>query len=231
MTPSGNVIHSLPERPLNSYIDHTLLSPVATESAITNLCEEAILYSFRAICVNGCNLKHAKKLLPQEISLAAVVGFPLGANTTASKLAEAENALGVGADELDVVLNLGWVKSLNYDAVLQELTAIRNLSSGAVLKLILETCYLEESEKIKVCEMAATTGWDFVKTSTGFGGSGATAADVQLMNHAAGPGVSVKASGGIRTLDFALELISAGADRLGTSSGVSLMNALTKHNL
>lgn len=228
---SGNMIVSRPERPLNSYIDHTLLSPVATESAITKLCEEAVLYSFRAVCVNGCNLKHAKKLLSSKIPLAAVVGFPLGANTTASKLAEAENALSEGADELDVVLNLGQVKSRNYAAVLQELTAIRNLSSRTVLKLILETCYLEDTEKIKACQMATTSGWDFVKTSTGFGSSGATTADVSLMKHAVGPTVSVKASGGIRTLDFALELIAAGADRLGTSSGISLMHSLKEQKI
>lgn len=209
-----------------TYLDHTLLKPTATTTEIENLCQEALTYSFKAVCVNGCHLDlAAASLQGSSVSLAAVVGFPLGAGSTGAKLCEAEKYLRAGADELDVVLNLGWVKSGKYENIVSELTQLRELNPKTVLKLILETCFLETAEKIRVCELARQAQWDFVKTSTGFGSSGATVADVALMKQATDSQMLVKASGGIRELGFALDLIAAGADRLGTSSGIALMQA------
>ena len=210
-------------------IDHTLLHPAATAADVTQRCEEALLYGFRAVCINGCYVAHAKSLLAEaDVGLAAVVGFPLGATSTRSKLYEAADCIASGANELDVVLNIGWVKSENFKSVYQELEELRGLNTDTVLKLILETCFLDDAEKRTVCAMAMDTGWDFVKTSTGFGSAGATVADIRLMREVVGSQLQVKASGGIRDLPFALDLIAAGADRLGTSSGVALMHALNQ---
>ena len=214
------------QRPLASYIDHTLLSPLATETGVEQLCREALVHRFRAVCVNGCHLKPARDILRGSgISLAAVVGFPLGAMATEAKVCEAEACLLAGADELDVVLNLGWLKAGSLKAVTTELRLLREAAPDAVLKLILETCYLEDAEKNTACRLALDAGWNFVKTSTGFGKGGATLADVRLMKKAVGEKMQVKASGGIRDLDAALAFIDAGADRLGTSSGLALVEA------
>ena len=214
------------QRPLASYIDHTLLSPLATEAGIEGLCREALQHQFRAVCVNGCHLEAARQIVKGSgVSLAAVVGFPLGANATEAKACEAETCLLGGADELDVVLNLGWLKAGNLKAVASELRLLREIAPDAVLKLILETCFLEDAEKRTACRLALDAGWDFVKTSTGFGKGGATLADVRLMKEAVGERMQVKASGGIRDLDAALAFIAAGADRLGTSSGLALVEA------
>lgn len=213
-------------RPLASYIDHTLLSPVATEAGVEQLCREALQHRFRAVCVNGCHLEVAREMLQGSgVSLAAVVGFPLGAMATVAKVCEAEACVLSGADELDMVLNLGWLKAGNLKAVATELRMLRETAPEAVLKLILETCYLEDSEKRTACRLALDAGWDFVKTSTGFGQAGATLADVRLLKEAVGEKMQVKASGGIRDLDTALAYIAAGADRLGTSSGLALVEA------
>jgi deoxyribose-phosphate aldolase len=214
------------QRPLASYIDHTLLSPLATETGVEQLCREALQHRFRAVCVNGCHLVAAREMLRGSgVSLAAVVGFPLGAMATEAKVCEAEACLRAGADELDVVLNLGWLKAGNLNAVTTELKLLREAAGDAVLKLILETCYLEDAEKRTACRLALEAGGDFVKTSTGFGKAGATLADVRLMREAVGKKMQVKASGGIRSLDAALAFIDAGADRLGTSSGLALVEA------
>ena len=214
------------QRPLASYIDHTLLSPLATETAIEGLCREALQHRFRAVCVNGCHLATAREMLSGSgVSLAAVVGFPLGATASKAKACEAEACMHAGAGELDVVLNLGWLKAGNLEAVAEELRLLREVAPDAVLKLILETCFLEDAEKITACRLALDAGWDFVKTSTGFGKGGATLADVRLMKETVGERMQVKASGGIRDLDTALAFIAAGAERLGTSSGLALIEA------
>ncbi len=219
----------VPGRPLASYIDHTLLSPLATEAEIVRLCREALDHNFRAVCVNGCNLETAREVLRgSPVSLAAVVGFPLGASATETKLCEAEACLLAGADELDMVLNLGWMKAGNHRAIASELRMVRDAAPGATLKLILETCFLDEAEKTTACHLALEAGWDFVKTSTGFGKGGATLEDVRLMKRLAANRMQVKASGGIRDLEAALAFIEAGADRLGTSSGLALMEASKK---
>ena len=214
------------QRPLVSYIDHTLLSPLATAAEVEQLCREALLHRFRAVCVNGCHLEVAREILRGSgVSLAAVVGFPLAAMPSEAKVCEAEACLLAGADELDVVLNLGWLKAGNLKAVATELRLLREAAADAMLKLILETCYLGDAEKTTACRLALEAGWDFVKTSTGFGKGGATLADVRLMKEAVGGKMQVKASGGIRDLDAALAFIDAGADRLGTSSGLALVEA------
>jgi deoxyribose-phosphate aldolase len=178
------------------------------------------------VCVNGCHLEAAREIVRGSgVSLAAVVGFPLGAGATEAKACEAEACLLAGAEELDVVLNLGWLKAGNLKAVTTELRLLREIAPDAVLKLILETCFLEDAEKRTACRLALDAGWDFVKTSTGFGTGGATLADVRLMKEAVGEHMQVKASGGIRDLDAALAFIAAGADRLGTSSGLALVEA------
>lgn len=219
----------LPHRPLASYIDHTLLSPVATEAEIVQLCQEALEHRFRAVCVNGCNLETARGVLQgSAVSLAAVVGFPLGAMATEAKLCEAEACLLGGAEELDMVLNLGWMKAGNLKAIATELRMVRDAAPDTTLKLILETCFLDEAQKTTACRLALEAGWDFVKTSTGFGKGGATLADVRLMKRLADNRMQVKASGGIRDLEAALAFIEAGADRLGTSSGLALMEAFKK---
>jgi deoxyribose-phosphate aldolase len=219
----------LPGRPLASYIDHTLLSPTATEADIVCLCREALQHNFRAVCVNGCHLETAREVLKGSgVSLAAVVGFPLGAMATEAKLCEAEACLLAGADELDMVLNLGWLKAGNHLAISSELRMVRQAAPDATLKLILETCFLDEAEKTTACRLALEAGWDFVKTSTGFGRGGATLEDVRLMKRLVSDRMQVKASGGIRDLETALAFIAAGANRLGTSSGLALVAAAQK---
>lgn len=221
----------LPDRELATYIDHTLLSPTATEGDIVRLCQEALQHNFRAVCVNGCHLETAREVLQgSRVSLAAVVGFPLGAMATGAKLCEAEACLRAGADELDMVLNLGWIKAGNHRAIASELRTVREAAPQATLKLILETCFLDEAEKTTACHLALDAGWDFLKTSTGFGRGGATLEDVRLMKRLAAGRMQVKASGGIRDLEAALAFIGAGADRLGTSSGLALMEAVKKSN-
>lgn len=216
-------------RPLASYIDHTLLNPLATEAEIVRICQEALEHGFKAVCVNGCNLETARDMLRgSRVSLAAVVGFPLGAMATEAKLCEAEACLLAGADELDTVLNLGWLKAGNTRAISSELRMMRDVAPDATLKLILETCFLDEAEKTTACRLALDAGWDFVKTSTGFGRGGATLDDVRLMKRLVSDRMQVKASGGIRDLETALAFIGAGADRLGTSSGLALVAAAKK---
>jgi len=206
------------------YIDHTLLKPTATPIEIQQLCREAIQYQFHAVCVNGCYVALARQQVANTpVQVAAVVGFPLGGMATAAKIFEAQQCLQDGASELDLVLNLGWLKAGAFDAVADEIRAVKQAMGDGLLKVILETCYLTESEKRNACELAVAAGADFVKTSTGFGTAGATVADVALMKQVVGNRAQVKASGGIKDRATALRLIEAGATRLGTSSGVMLV--------
>ncbi len=212
------------------YLDHTLLSPGAAEADIQNLCREAKDFGFKAVCVAGCHLETARELLSGSgVLLATVVGFPHGNTSTEAKCCEADAALQAGADELDVVLNVGWVKSGLYSRVSAELERLRATAPGTPLKLILETCYLEQEEKRRVCRMALEAGWDFVKTSTGFGTAGATLSDVQLMREEVGTAMEIKASGGIRDYETALQYLRAGATRIGTSSGPAIVQG-EKHS-
>ncbi|MBQ4493088.1 MAG: deoxyribose-phosphate aldolase [Elusimicrobiaceae bacterium] len=206
------------------YIDHTLLKPTAERKDIEQLCKEAREYNFASVCVNPFWVSYASKLLEgSSVKVCTVIGFPLGANTSAVKAFEAKTAIQEGASEVDMVINIGALKAGQYDIVKQDIKAVREASAGKILKVIIETSYLTDEEKQKVCKICAEEGADFVKTSTGFSGGGATAQDVALMAKSAGDKVKVKASGGIRTREDALKMIEAGASRLGTSSGIKIV--------
>jgi len=209
---------------LNTYIDHTLLKPTATKNDIIKLCEEAKQYQFFSVCVNSCYVSLAKKQLKNSnVKVCSVIGFPLGSMSTEAKVAEAKSVLSNGADEIDMVINLGFLKSKDFDAVWKDIEAVKNIMPHQVLKVILETCYLEELEIIKASELAIQSGADFIKTSTGFGTGGATIHDVKLMKSVAKNEAKIKASGGIKDAKTALSYISIGVERIGTSSGITIV--------
>lgn len=213
-----------------SLIDHTLLKPEATESDIGHLCTEAQQWGFASVCVNPCWVVSASNALRSSpVKVCTVIGFPLGANTTEIKLAEAGAALHQGALELDMVQNIGALRSEALDLVGQEIHELATLAHthAALLKVILETCLLSQEQKITACRLAVEAGADFVKTSTGFSSVGATVADIELMRRTVGPAVGVKASGGVRTLAAFRQMVAAGATRIGTSSGVAIIGELT----
>ena len=212
-----------------SLIDHTLLHPKSVSSDVTRICEEAREYRFASVCINPYWVTQAvDSLCGSPVKVCTVIGFPLGASASRVKLAEAEAALEDGARELDMVLNIGALRSGQFAEVLEEIQAVAALahSNNSILKVILETCLLDDEEKVKACQLAVEAGADFVKTSTGFSTAGATAADVALLRKAVGEKVGVKASGGIRTLDALREMVAAGANRIGTSSGVQIIGEL-----
>jgi deoxyribose-phosphate aldolase len=207
------------------YIDHTLLKPEAARSSIESLCQEAVQLGFKAVCVNSGWIKYAsEKISDSGIAVCSVVGFPLGAMLSDAKAFEAERAVEDGATELDMVLNVGALKSKDLKTVSADIMAVRNAVAHAiVLKVIIETCLLTEDEIVAACKLTQDAGADFVKTSTGFAGGGATTAHVALMRQVVGPDFGVKASGGIKDWAGAVEMIAAGANRLGTSSGVAIV--------
>lgn len=208
---------------LASYIDHTLLKPIATKADILKLCEEAKQYHFASVCVNPCWVSLCAEVLKGTgVNVCTVIGFPLGANTSEIKAEEAALAIKQGANEVDMVINIGALKEGDTDRVYQDILAVRKASEGKVLKVIIETSYLTDEEKKTVCKLAAKAGADFVKTSTGFSNAGATAEDVKLMKEASG--IKVKASGGVRTKEDALKMIEAGASRLGASAGIKIVS-------
>ncbi|GAB6103139.1 deoxyribose-phosphate aldolase [Thermococcus atlanticus] len=214
------------KRNIAGYIDHTNLKAYATGEDIIKLCREAMEYGFYAVCVNPYRVKLAKETLKGSgVKVATVIGFPLGATPTEVKVFEAKKALEGGADELDMVINIGALKDKDYDYVRNDIAEVVKVAheKNAKVKVIIETCYLTEEEKVKACELAKEAGADFVKTSTGFGTGGATVEDVRLMRKVVGEGMGVKAAGGIRTYEQALAMIEAGATRLGTSSGVKIV--------
>ena len=212
---------------INRMIDHTLLSPQATREQIFKLCEEASIYKFYSVCINPFNVLYAAPLLSGSgVLVCTVIGFPLGASTTDTKVFETKQAIKDGAHEIDMVVNIGAVKDKNWEYVKQDIKAVVNAAEKKTVKVILETCLLNDAEKIKVCELASEAGAQFVKTSTGFSTTGATLEDVQLMKKNILPNMEVKASGGVRDLAAAEAFIAAGATRLGTSSGVAIMNGL-----
>jgi deoxyribose-phosphate aldolase len=211
---------------LNRYFDHTILKPEATEADVVKLCREAREYGFYAVCVNSCYVSLASVLLAGTgVKVAAVVGFPLGACGTDAKAFEAEWACSEGAEEIDMVIHVGALKEKRYDYVRQDIAAVVAVAKehGAIVKVILETCLLTDEEIVTACGFAAGAGAAFVKTSTGFSKAGATAHHVALMKKAGGGDLRVKASGGIRDLAAALEMIGAGADRIGASASVEIM--------
>ena len=209
---------------LNNYIDHTLLKPTATKRDIIKLCEEALEYSFFSVCVNSCYVAIAKsELRNTNVKVCSVIGFPLGAMSTQAKVDEAKSALKDGADEIDMVINVGLLKSKDFDGVWKDIEAVKSIMPNNILKVILETCYLKEVEIIKASELAIQSGADFIKTSTGFGTGGATIHDVKLMKSVANNEAKIKASGGIKDAKTALEYINLGVERLGTSSSITIV--------
>ena len=212
---------------LASSIDHTLLKPDASLPQIKKICEEAKTYHFASVCVNSYWIPTvAAELAGTDIAPCSVIGFPLGAGLSSSKAAEAKDAIAAGAKEIDMVINVGAIKSGDWDGVKKDIEAVNAVKGGAKLKVIIETCLLTDEEKVKACQASMEAGADFVKTSTGFSTGGATAHDVALMRQTVGDGLGVKASGGIRTLEDALTMIEAGASRLGASAGVKIIEAL-----
>jgi deoxyribose-phosphate aldolase len=209
---------------LAKYIDHTLLKPDATAADIEKLCREAIEHRFWSVCVNGSRVAQAYALVEESgIKVASVVGFPLGAMSSDVKRLEVEAAIDDGAQEIDVVLNIGKLKDGDDKYVLRELRDVVDAAEERTVKVILETCLLSRDEKIRACKLVVESGAHFVKTSTGFSTGGATTHDVQLMRECVGPDFGVKASGGIRDAQIALGMIQSGATRLGTSAGVAIL--------
>jgi len=209
---------------LNKYIDHTLLKPDATIDDIFALCNEAKEHHFMSVCVNPCYVPFAKTYLEgTDVKVCTVIGFPLGNNLTRTKVDETKQAIDCGADEIDMVINVGMLKAHQDDYVKEEIMLIRQACLGHVLKVIIETCLLTDEEKVRACLLAKDAGADFVKTSTGFSKGGATVEDVRLMRKTVGNDMGVKASGGIRTHEDLLKMIEAGATRIGTSNGTKII--------
>lgn len=218
---------SLTRSGLAAYIDHTLLKPDASRAQIEAVCAEAKQYRFASVCVNPCWIPVvAEELKGTGIAPCCVIGFPLGASFSSIKAEEARTAVSAGAKEIDMVINIGAVKSGDWELVRKDIAAVNDAKGPAKLKVNMETCLLTDEEKIQVCKIAKETGADFVKTSTGFSTGGATVHDVALIRKTVGPDMGVKASGGIRTLEDALSMIEAGANRLGASAGVKIVEAL-----
>lgn len=209
---------------INQYIDHTLLKPESRQDQIDKLIREAKTYNFASVCINPTWVSYAAKALEgTDIKVCTVIGFPLGATTSAVKAFETKDAISHGADEVDMVINIGQVKSGHFAFVEEDIRAVVEASGDKLVKVIIETCLLTDKEKIKACQAAVAAGADFVKTSTGFSTAGARLDDVRLMRQTVGPDVGVKAAGGTRSLEDAQAFIEAGATRIGTSAGVTIM--------
>ena len=208
------------------YIDHTILKPEATVEDVKKLCKEAKEYNFASVCVNGCYAKLVStELAGSDVKTCVVVGFPLGAMTKEAKAFETTDAINNGANEIDMVINVGALKDKNYDLLKEEIEAVVNAAKGkAIVKVIIETCLLTDQEKIKVCEISKEAKADFVKTSTGFSSGGATKEDIALMRKTVGPDLGVKASGGVRDYKTAMDMINAGASRIGASAGIAIVS-------
>ncbi|HCT5826017.1 deoxyribose-phosphate aldolase [Enterococcus faecalis] len=214
---------------LNRMIDHTILKPEATEVAVQKIIDEAKEYNFFSVCINPCWVAFAsEQLADTDVAVCTVIGFPLGANTPEVKAYEAADAIKNGANEVDMVINIGALKSQQYDYVRQDIQGVVDAAKGkALVKVIIETALLTDEEKVKACELAKEAGADFVKTSTGFSTGGAKVADIRLMRETVGPDMGVKASGGVHNAEEALAMIEAGATRIGASTGVAIVSGAT----
>ncbi|HEM3561812.1 TPA: deoxyribose-phosphate aldolase [Streptococcus suis] len=210
---------------LNKYIDHTILKPETTQEQVEKILSEAKEYDFASVCVNPTWVSlAAESLKDSDVKVCTVIGFPLGANTSAVKAFETKDAIANGADEIDMVINVGALKAGNDALVLDDIKAVVDASGDKLVKVIIETCLLTDDEKVRACQLSKEAGADYVKTSTGFSTGGATVADVALMRKTVGPDMGVKASGGARSYEDAIAFINAGATRIGASSGVAIMN-------
>lgn len=205
------------QKDILSKVDHTLLTQTATWEEIRQICDDGVQYGCASVCIPASYVRQAAEYVQGKIDVCTVIGFPNGYSTTAAKCFEAEDAVANGAMEIDMVVNIGWVKDGKFDDVLQEIKAVKVSCHGRILKVIIETCFLTEEEKIQMCRVVSEAGADFIKTSTGFGGGGATREDVALFARHVAPGVRIKAAGGIADLRDAEDFINLGASRLGTS--------------
>lgn len=206
-----------------SHIDHTLLKPFSTWEQIAEICNDAIENKTASVCIPPSFVKPVKEAYGDKLTICTVIGFPLGYNTTATKVFEAKEAVKEGAAEIDMVINIGALKDKDYDYVQNEIAELKKAAGDHILKVIVETCYLTEEEKIKVCELVTNAGADYIKTSTGFGTGGATIEDINLFKAHIGPSVKMKASGGVKTVDDLEMFLGAGCERIGTSSAIGLL--------
>ena len=206
--------------------DHTLLAQTATWEEIRAVCDDGVKYGCASVCIPASFVKQAAEYLGGRLPVCTVIGFPNGYDTAAAKCFMASDAVDNGAEEVDMVINVGWVKDRKWDEVLAEIKAVKAACKGKLLKVIIETCFLTDEEKIKLCEIVTESGADYIKTSTGFGGGGATREDVALFAKHVGPGVKIKAAGGISDLKDAEDFITLGASRLGTSRVVKAVKAM-----
>ena len=211
-----------------SRVDHTLLAQSATWKEIKAICDDGIKYGCASVCIPASYVKQAAEYVAGKIAVCTVIGFPNGYDTTAAKCFEASDAVDNGASEIDMVINIGWVKDGLYDKVLSEIRDVKGHCHGKLLKVIIETCLLTDAEKIELCRVVSESGADYIKTSTGFGGGGATREDVALFKKHVAPHVKIKAAGGIADLNDAKDFIALGADRLGTSRIVKAVKAMEK---
>ena len=214
------------EEEILEHVDHTLLLQTATWEEIRQICDDAMQYQTASVCIPPCFVQRAKEYVQGRVAICTVIGFPNGNMTTPAKVYETEDAVRNGADEIDMVINVGDVKEGNYEKVLAEICAIKKACAGKLLKVIIETCLLTEDEKIRMCEVVTQSGADYIKTSTGFSTGGATFEDVKLMRKHVGENVKVKAAGGISSVEDAVKFIELGADRLGTSRLIPLLKDL-----
>lgn len=206
-----------------SAVDHTILSQAATWDDVRQVCDDGIRYKTASVCIPASYVKKAAQYVDGRVKICTVIGFPNGYSTTASKCFEAADAVANGADEVDMVINIGWLKDKRYGEILDEIKQIKSACQNRVLKVIIETCMLTDEEKIKMCEIISDSGADFIKTSTGFGGGGATKEDVTIFARHVSPDIKIKAAGGIKTLADAEEFLKLGASRLGTSSIIKIV--------
>lgn len=206
--------------------DHTLLSQTATWEEIQKICDDGVKYQTASVCIPASYVKQAKAYVGEKLAICTVIGFPNGYSTTAAKCFEATDAVENGADEVDMVINLGWVKDGKYDLVLEEIKAVKAACKGKLLKVIIETCLLTDEEKVEMCKVVTESGADYIKTSTGFSKAGATFHDVELFAANVGPNVKIKAAGGISSLEDAEKFIALGASRLGTSRIVKIVKTM-----
>ena len=210
---------------ITSKVDHTLLQQQATWAEIKQICDDAVAYETASICISASYVKQAAEYLNGRIPVCTVIGFPNGYSTTAVKVFETEDAVKNGASEIDMVINIGWVKDGLYDKVLDEIKQVKKACNGKLLKVIIETCLLTDEEKIKMCEVVTESGAEYIKTSTGFSTAGATFADIELFSKHIGPNVKMKAAGGISSIEDAEKFVELGASRLGTSRIVKILKA------
>ena len=212
-------------REILSVVDHTLLATNATWEDIKKICDDGVKYQTASVCIPASFVKDAKEYVDGKVAICTVVGFPNGYSTTAGKVAETRQAIADGADEVDMVINVGWLKDKKYDALLNEISAIKEACDGHILKVIIETCLLTDEEKVKMCEIVSESHADFIKTSTGFSTAGATPHDIEIFAANVTNGTKIKAAGGIASLEDAERFIEMGASRLGTSRIVKIVKA------